>query len=99
MCGGGIANTIAGGALSYVANSHMFMGIVKIGALTVATTDQIPSLTGYTTLASPAFTGNATLGGENTLTQAINIIPSYKSVGRYVEIGCGCQCFLIRVSF
>ena len=38
--------------------------IVRIGLLTVATTDQIPRLAGYGPLASLALTRTATLGGK-----------------------------------
>ena len=63
LCASGIENTISGGALTYAATSHTFTGNMylkstpKIGNLTVATIDQIPSLTGYALLDSPAFTG------------------------------------------
>ena len=62
-----------GGALTYSATSHMFSKTVKIGSLTVAMTDQIPS-SGYATLASPALTGNATLNRLTILTQHTTVI-------------------------
>ena len=50
--------TVTGhGTLMYYAASLICSGPVKIGLLTVATTDQIPSLTGYAPLVSPTFTG------------------------------------------
>ena len=45
-----------------------FTGIPKIGTKIIATTDQIPSLTGYAPLANPAFTGSATVGGNTVAT-------------------------------
>ena len=80
-------NTIGGGALTYSAASHTFNGTVKIGSLTVATTDLIPSLTGYATLAAPQLTGNATLNSLSILTKDFTVTPSYMSVGRYIELG------------
>ena len=80
--------TTCGGALTYSVASHTFSGTGKIGSLMVATTDQIPSLSGHATLASPALTGNGTLNGLTILTQATTVIPTYSSVGRFVEVGC-----------
>ena len=39
-------------------------------------------------MASPALTGNATLNGLTILTQDTTVLPTYYSVGRFVELGC-----------
>ena len=88
VCTGGVLNASGGGSLTYTTTTHTFTGTVKIGSLTVATTDLIPSLSGYATLASPALTGNATLNSQSILTQSNFLQPVYTSVGRFVELGC-----------
>ena len=51
--------------------SPAFTGIATLGGETLATTNQIPSLTAYASLASPAFTGPATLGSKYIATTDI----------------------------
>ena len=87
VCTGGVLNTSGSGSLTYTATTHTFNGTVKIGTLTVATTDLIPSLSGYATLASPQFTGNATVSGLGILTKDVTTTPAYYSIGRYIELG------------
>ena len=94
MCTSGIANTLGGGALACSAALHTFYKTVKIGNLTVATTDLIPSLSGYSSLGSPAFTGAATLNGLTILTQDTTVIPAYVNVGRLIEVGCSLANFV-----
>ena len=69
-CTGGVASTVGKGAMTYVAASHTFTGTVKIGTLTVATTDLIPSLV------NTPLTGNATLNSLSILAQDTSIILS-----------------------
>ena len=88
VCTGGVLNTAGGGSLTYTATTHTFNGTVKIGNLTVATTDLIPSLSGYATLASPQLTGNATLNAQTILTQSNFLQVVYTSLGRFLELGC-----------
>ena len=77
---GGVLNTSGGGTLTYTAPTHTFTGTVKIGALTVATKDLIPSLSGYATLAAPQLTGNATLNTLSVLTKDVTTTPFYYNI-------------------
>ena len=73
--------------------------IVRIGLLTVATTDQIPSLAGYGPLASLAFTGQPhwvvnyyNYGSDTQYFDPIysikrdQYLPAYYNLGRYIEL-------------
>ena len=86
VCTVGVSNTAGGGAISYITTLHTFTGSVKIGTLTVATTDFIPSLTGYAMLAAPQLTGAATLNSLSIPTKDVTTTPSYYSVGRFIEL-------------
>ena len=73
VCAGGVANTLAKDAMTLTSASRTFNGTVITCTVTVATTYQIPSLTGYAPLDSPAFTGTPTCGGHTNTSNTIYI--------------------------
>ena len=52
-----------------------------LGGQTIATVNQIPSLSGYAPLASPALTGSPTVGGNPILGRTTTLDPAYYGAG------------------
>ena len=57
-----------------------------LGGQTIATVNQIPSLSGYAPLASPALTGSPTVGGNPILGRTTTLDPAYYGAGRRIEL-------------
>ena len=57
-----------------------------LGGKTLATTDLIPSLTGYAPLASAAFMESPTVNGNNILGRNTTLSPAYYGAGRRIEL-------------
>ena len=53
---------------------------------TIATVDQIPSLSTYAPLASPNFTGNPTVASNPILVRTTTLTPAYYGAGRKIEL-------------
>ena len=83
---GGSSQVAGQGALSYNALSHAFYGSVNIAGKTVATTDQLPTMSLYATLANPDFSGTPTILSHPILFQNTSVLPAYYSLGRYIEL-------------